>query len=392
MMKAHIDVLGEVNGVELDYLFTNIKDCVALIKLDFPFQDWTDMYIDVASQIKTEMMNLRVGAGINNLKLGGSFLKLKRKIITDLTFNNNFLNMVYEDDSNKLIRIRGKTFLFDTSMNMKNINHGEKNLLSELQVEVNGQNKIHLYKNSPMKVTSMMIQDIFLPLHVNSTVTFDQFKELKNTSMQTVQIGSQFSWDTSQFHDNSFMFNFGIRKSEHCGDFSTVARLPGRIPITTRAIVSSSSTTSSNSVELFLGSENESDYERIMFQHTFIQLSETNLEKRHIIKFKTYVFEFDTHSSESLLTSSDSINLKWGSTGKSLKGLGYLLNNEEREGFSETRLILSHPLDSKDDNILAMILQKKDGKTMFDIKVDHPNKSKQFSLKVWSKKIYICNI
>ena len=89
MMKAHIDVLGEVNGVELDYLFTNIKDCVALIKLDFPFQDWTDMCIDVGSQIKTEMMNLRVGAGINNLKLGGSFLKLKKRIITDLTFNNN---------------------------------------------------------------------------------------------------------------------------------------------------------------------------------------------------------------------------------------------------------------------------------------------------------------
>ena len=80
------------------------------------------------------------------------------------------------------------------------------------------------------------------------------------------------------------------------------------------------------------------------------------------------------------------------STGKSLKGLGYLLNNEEREGFSETRLILSHPLDSKDDNILAMILQKKDGKTMFDIKVDHPNKSKQFSLKVCRKNIYLCNM
>eukprot|EP00092_Neocalanus_flemingeri_P021561 GFUD01023385.1.p1 GENE.GFUD01023385.1~~GFUD01023385.1.p1 ORF type:complete len:4113 (+),score=926.88 GFUD01023385.1:759-12341(+) len=383
MLKAHINVLGEENGIELDYKFTEITNCVALIKLDFPFHDWTDMYLDVGSQMGSDIINIRAGAGIDKLKIGGNFLKLSKKIITDFIFNDNFINIIYEDDSSKSIRIEAETFLVNTSVKMISMSHANRHLLSEFQMDVNEQKKIHLYQNSLMKITSLMVQDVIFPFYVNIAVYFDQYKDLSlsDSLLETMGISSMFSWDTARFLQNSVLVNFTIRKCENCGDFSLVSRLPGRIPVSVRASVASSPTTTSNSVDIFLGTEKDSSYERILSQHTFFQTSETEYEKRHVVKFKSYVFEFDTHSSNNQGTQAESVNVKWGTAGKSLKGVGYLLKKEENEDHSETRLVLSHPIDSWEDNILAFILQKKDGKTVLDIKADHPNKSKQFSLK-----------
>ena len=77
MLKAHLDILGHANGIEIDYKFLSIVDLVVLVRMDFPFQDWTDMHVDVASQIGEDSMNLRAGAGINKLKFGANILVSK---------------------------------------------------------------------------------------------------------------------------------------------------------------------------------------------------------------------------------------------------------------------------------------------------------------------------
>ena len=76
--------------------------------------------------------------------------------------------------------------------------------------------------------------------------------------------------------------DFSVRRCDHCGDFSLSATLPGRTPLTARATVSSSSTISSSNLDIFLGTEKENDYERLLFQHTFKQETGTIMEKRHI--------------------------------------------------------------------------------------------------------------
>ena len=382
MLKAHFDILGHANGLEIDYKFLHLEDFVALLRMDFPFQDWTDMHIDVASQIGEDAINLRAGAGINKLKFGANIFKKKTKNIINLIFKNDFINIILDNDSSKIVRITAESHLLDLSMKMLNLNHFNQNILSELQVDLNEDKKIHVYQSSPMKKKSVMIQNIILPFHINTTVVFDQWKELDELEIQSVAIESQFSSDTAKFVEKSFAFDFSVRRCDHCGDFSLSTRLPGRTPLTARATVSSSPTTSSNNLEIFLGTEKEKDYETLMFQHSFKQDSSTVMEKRHIVKFKTFVFEFDTHSSEALQESSKSASIKWGITDEDLKGLGYLMNKEESSVNSETRLILSHPLNNKEDNILAMIIKNEEYKTNFDMKMFHPDKAKQFSLKV----------
>ena len=121
MLKAHLDILGHANGIEIDYEFLNIVDLVTLVRMDFPFQDWTDMHVDVASQIGEDSMNLRAGAGINKLKFGANILKKKMKNILDLTFKDNFMNIIFDDDSNKIVRITAESHFLDLSMKMLNI-------------------------------------------------------------------------------------------------------------------------------------------------------------------------------------------------------------------------------------------------------------------------------
>ena len=233
-----------------------------------------------------------------------------------------------------------------------------------------------------MNKRSVMVQNVIFPFHINTSVIFDLWKESNELDIQSVAIKNQFSWNTAQFVEKSVGFDFSVRRCDHCGDLSLSATLPGRTPFTARATVSSSSTISSSNLDIFLGTEKENDYERLLFQHTFTQESGTIMEKRHIVKFNTFVFEFDTYFSAALHESSSSANMKWGTTVDSLKGLGYLLNKEDSSGYSETRLLLSHPLNKNDDNVLAMIIKNEEHKTYFDMKMFHPNKAKQFSFKV----------
>jgi hypothetical protein len=260
MLKAHVDIFGQANGIEFDYKFIDMKNLVVLAKLDFPFQNWTDMFIDVASQIETDALNLRAGAGINKLKVGVNLLKTKEKIIANLIFKENILNFLLEDDSSKIIRFKAVTQLFDLSMKIMIMNHGNVNLVSHLQLEVNKEMKIDCYQSSHMKRKSIMVQNILVPFHVNTTVIFDLFNELNKPGMKTIGLATQFSWDTDHFKENSLALDFSIRRCDHCGDFSLGARFPGKIPLTTRATFSSSATISSNNLEIYLGTENESDF------------------------------------------------------------------------------------------------------------------------------------
>ena len=257
MLKAHIEIFGERNGLELEYIFTDLKTMACLLKLDFPFHGWTDIYFDFANIISPEsgQMNFRAGAGINELRAGLHFYKHAKMTIIDVFVKENYARGILENDQSILVRISGHKQDSTTRMKFYNILQEDMHILTKFGLITDGEWRIFYQKLSPMKMGKFMIKNLYFPVYFSSSLTLDNINQVRNEPLHSVEAALEICSNTADCDNSSMAIDFALRKYKNSGDLSLTSHLPGKPSFTARTSILHSATISANSFELFLGSE-----------------------------------------------------------------------------------------------------------------------------------------
>ena len=389
MFNAHWISNTTACGVKFAYEIKSYTNFVVLMKIDFPYETWTDVTVDFAYQNLDKFINIRFGGQINDAEVLFTFLKSSSKLESIIKVNAceifvSFGEKLLENLSIKHFLTTEIQTYFATSKVILTILYRENQFDGEMLISVNGKNILKIRKVISMNEMSLEAQDIFFPFKLAAIFRYDsdEIGIFSPTSVSTIGFETTLLLNYTNTEEVPIVFKTIARRTTNGYEGSIYAKFKEILPVTAKLILDKQTNVTLQLAEIYEGSDKLWGYEVFCISY---EDHMRNLQHDETLKLKTplYALEYDFHIENYSIKKSSSADIKLIVKGEVPRGIGYLYTSETKDGIINTSIAIRRPIGSKhEDQIINVQLNTFPGHALMSAKIGHSEINKRFSLQV----------
>ena len=389
MFNAHWISNTTACGVKFAYEIKSYTNFVVLMKIDFPYETWTDVTVDFAYQNLDKFINIRFGGQINDAEVLFTFLKSSSKLESIVKVNAceifvSFGEKLLENLSIKHFLTTEIQTYFATSKVILTILYRENQFDGEMLISVNGKNILKIRKVISLNEMSLEAQDIFFPFKLAAIFRYDsdEIGIFSPTSVSTIGFETTLLLNYTNTEEVPIVFKTIARRTTNGYEGSIYAKFKEILPVTAKLILDKQTNVTLQLAEIYEGSDKLWGYEVFCISY---EDHMRNLQHDETLKLKTplYALEYDFHIENYSIKKSSSADIKLIVKGEVPRGIGYLYTSETKDGIINTSIAIRRPIGSKhEDQIINVQLNTFPGHALMSAKIGHSEINKRFSLQV----------
>ena len=374
MLKAHLNYFEQCVGIEFDYFFHDIKNMTILLRLDNPFEDWSNIYFELSCLITSKVTKAVAGINLYDNSLGSNMLYQNGKATFNVNYYDERLSFNYEveDKSFDLFLDVAKQELF---INFKTMKIDQKTSIVEFNARLNGEKKLCIFVNKFLNKFSVQVNDIYFPFSVDLDFTMDTTVE----SIPTFATNLIFSWENSSNKRSALQFGFTFGSG---GDVSVSLKYPDRSLYTIRIL--QYSLTSISVLFLEISAHKDSQTKETLLRVQSNKIIADNLRtKERSIQIYSNKYQQKVIQTERKHGKCKFEYFGWGEN-DNVKGVGYITRERRSGNFHDSEILFFHQIGRLEHDILAVTLKQEDKYFMCDIHFSDQLQLNEFSIKTKS--------
>ena len=375
--KAHMNLFEKCTGIELDYFFNGVKNVSALVRIDNPFEDWSDFYGEFSTAINQEITRAVIGLKVYGNSLSGSVHYQHGRAVLDMSYYNDRLTFLLDTES-KILELFLNVTGHELFLNFNTVTIEQKVSVVEFLLKWNRETKVRIYLNNFLKKSSIQVNNIYLPYYLDFDFTLDT--DTNNMSnLKVFETNVFVFWNESINKQNSLGAAISFR---NLGDGYISLKIPHRNPVKFSLAHFSFNSVSVTMVEICSKDENLVEYS--IFRHHSTQITSDNfVSKDNRLQIYSNKYELKTFQTKRKDSKSDFELYRWGDS-EDMKGLGYMVSERRSGGHDDTEILCFHQPADSEYNILSVTVKTEGEHVSCDVQFRDERGSEEFSVKIKS--------